>query len=285
MPTTSVSATLKWDVLVTNRQGITRDLPPGKEQWTWVPTSATLIFGQRDAVLVDTFLTIEQAAALGEWVAASGKNLTTMYVTHGHGDHFFGIGALLNHFPKARAMATPDVVESMRRQASPEYVSNFWNARYPGQIPERLVIAEELKGNVIQLEGCDLLVLELGHTDTEHTTCLHVPSAGLVVAGDAACNDVHLYLAESNAETRHEWIAALDTIESLKPRTVIAGHKKPGKKDSPRIIEETRQYIRDFDRLARQTTTARELYDEMLQLYPSRANPGSLWGSARAAKP
>jgi glyoxylase-like metal-dependent hydrolase (beta-lactamase superfamily II) len=285
MPTTAVSPTLKWNVLVTNRQGLVRDLPPGKEQWTWVPTSATLIFGQRDAVLVDAFLTIEQAAALVEWVEASGKNLTTIYVTHGHGDHFFGIGALLNRFPNARAMATHDVVESMRRQASPEYVSNFWNARYPGQIPERLVIAEELKGNVIQLEGCDLLVVEVGHTDTEHTTCLHVPSVGLVVAGDAAYNDVHLYLAESNAETRREWIAALDTIESLKPRTVIAGHKKPEKKDNPRIIEETRQYIRDFDRLARMTTTARELYDEMLQLYPNRANPGSLWGSARAAKP
>jgi glyoxylase-like metal-dependent hydrolase (beta-lactamase superfamily II) len=111
-------------------------------------------------------------------------------------------------------------------------------------------------------------VVEVGHTDTEHTTCLHVPSAGLVVAGDAAYNDVHLYLAESNAETRREWIAALDTIESLKPRAVIAGHKKPEKSDSPRIVEETRQYIRDFDRLAQMTTTARELYDEMLHLYP-----------------
>ena len=285
MPTTSVSATLKWDVLVTNRQGITRDLPPGKEQWTWVPTSATLIFGQRDAVLVDAFLTAEQAAALVEWVAASGKNLTTIYVTHGHGDHFFGIGTLQDRFPNARAVAMPDVVKSMEQQASPEYVSNFWNARYPGQIPERLVIAEELKGNVIQLEGRDLVVVEVGHTDTDHTTCLHVPSAGLVVAGDAAYNDVHLYLAESNAETRREWIVALDTIESLKPRAVIAGHKKPGKDDSPRIIEETRQYIRDFDRLAGMTSTARELYDKMLEIYPNRANPGSLWGSARVAKP
>ena len=285
MPTTTASATLKWDVLVTNRQGLTRDLPPGKEQWTWVPTSATLIFGQRDAVLVDAFLTVEQAAALVEWVAASGKNLTTIYVTHGHGDHFFGIGAVLNRFPNARAMATPDVVKSMRQQASPDFVSSFWSARYPSQIPERLVIAEELKGNVIQLEGRELVVVELGHTDTDHTTCLHVPSADLVVAGDAAYNEVHLYLAESNAETRREWIAALDTVESLKPRTVIAGHKKPEKSDSPRILEETRQYIRDFDRLAEITTTARELYDEMLQLYPNRANPGSLWGSARAAKP
>jgi len=124
----------------------------------------------------------------------------------------------------------------------------------------------------------------LGHTDTDNTACLHVPSAGLVVAGDAAYNDVHLYLGESNAQTRREWIAALDTIEALKPRAVIAGHKKAERDDSPRIIEETRQYIRDFERLAEATTTARELYDKMLALYPNRANPGSLWGSARVVK-
>src|SRR6202167_5344817 len=162
MPATPVSPTLKWDVLVTNRQGLVRDLPPGKEQWTWVPTSATLIFGQQDAVLVDAFLTIEQAATLVEWVAASGKNLTTIYITHGHGDHFFGIGALLNRFPKARAVATPDVVESMRRQASPEIDSSFWKARYPGQIPEHLVLPEELRGNVIDLESRELIAVEVG---------------------------------------------------------------------------------------------------------------------------
>ena len=276
---------LKWDVFVAKRQGVTRDLPPGKEQWMWVPTSSTLIYGRRDAVLVDAFLTVEQTQALVEWVAASGKNLTTIYVTHGHGDHFFGLGALLDRFPNARAVATPDVVKVMRKQASPEYVATFWKPRYPTQIPERLLIAEELKGNVIDLEGHELVAVEVGHTDTDHTTCLHVPSVDLVVAGDAAYNDVHLYLAESNGQTRKEWIAALDKIETLKPRAVIAGHKKAEKDDSPRIIEETRQYIRDFESLAKMTTTARELYDKMLELYPNRANPGSLWGSARAVKP
>jgi glyoxylase-like metal-dependent hydrolase (beta-lactamase superfamily II) len=276
---------LNWDVFVTRREGLTRDLPPGKEQWMWVPTSATLISGKRDAVLVDAFLTIEQADALVEWVAGSGKNLTTIYITHGHGDHFFGIGALQNRFPNAKALATPAVVELMRQQMAPERLANFWNVRFPGQIPERILIAEELKGNVIDLEGRDLVALELGHTDTDHTTCLHVPSVGLVVAGDAAYNDVHPFLVESNAQTRREWIAALDTIERIEPRAVIAGHKKAEKPDSPRIIDETRRYILDFDRMAEMTTTARELYDKMLELYPDRANPGSLWGSARAAKP
>jgi glyoxylase-like metal-dependent hydrolase (beta-lactamase superfamily II) len=173
----------------------------------------------------------------------------------------------------------------MRQQASPEFVASFWNVRFPGQIPGRLVIAEELERNVIDLEGHDLVAIEVGHTDTDKTTCLHVPSLDLVVAGDVAYNGDHLYLVESNAQTRREWISALDTIEALKPRAVIAGHKKPENDDSPGIIEETRKYIRDFDRLAETTTTARELYDRMLELYPDRANPGALWGSAHAVKP
>jgi Metallo-beta-lactamase superfamily len=170
-----------------------------------------------------------------DWVVASGKNLTTIYATHGHGDHFFGIGALLDRFPSARAVATRDVVKLMRQQASADVVANFWSARFPDQIPERLPY-----------------------------------------------NDVHQWLAESNAQTRRERISALDTIESLDPRSVIAGHKRPENEDSPKIIEETRKYIRDFDRLVESTTTAQELYDKMLELYPDRVNPGERSGFRRA---
>jgi glyoxylase-like metal-dependent hydrolase (beta-lactamase superfamily II) len=263
----------------------TNDLPPGVKEAKFQAIASTLIYGKQDAVLVDTFMTVKQADALVDWVAASGKNLTTIYITHGHGDHWFGISALLERFPNAKAVATPDVVGVMRQHASPEILEKVWKPGFPGQIPDRLVIAEELKGNVIKLEGHDLVAVELGHTDTDHTTCLHVPSIGLVVAGDAAYNDVHLYLAESNAKTRREWISALDKIESLNPRAVIASHKRPDNDDNPRIIEETRQYIRDFDRLAEMTTTSQELYDKMLELYPNRVNPGwALWSSARAAK-
>ena len=76
-----------------------------------------------------------------------------------------------------------------------------------------------------------------------------------------------------------------DKIESLNPHGVIASHKRPDNDDNPRIIEETRQYIRDFDRIAEITTTAQEVYDKMLDLYPNRVNPGwALWSSARAVK-
>jgi glyoxylase-like metal-dependent hydrolase (beta-lactamase superfamily II) len=277
---------LNWDVLVTPGIPIaTSDLPPGMTQAMFQAIASTLIYGKQDAVLVDAFMTVKQADALADWVVASGKNLTAIYITHGHGDHWFGIGALLERFPNASAVATPDVVKVMRQNASPEVLERVWKAGFPNQIPDRLVIAEELKGNIISLEGHDLVAVELGHTDTDNTTCLNVPSIGLVVAGDAAYNDVHLYLVESNAKSRREWISALNKIESLNPRTVIAAHKRPGKEDNPRIIEETRQYIRDFDRIAEMTTTAQDLYEKMLELYPNRVNPGwALWSSARAVK-
>src|SRR6202163_425105 len=278
---------LRWDVFVTpGIPVVTRDKPPGVSETFFQATASTLIYGVRDAVLVDAFMTVKQANALADWVAARGKNLTTIYITHGHGDHWFGVGTLLERFPNARAAAMPNAVKVMRQNASPEFLRTVWKAAFPGQIPDTLVIAEELEGNVIDLEGQELVAGELGHTDTDHTTCLNVPSIGLVVAGDAAYNDVHLYLAESNAQKRQEWIAALDKIESLHPRAVVASHKRPDSDDNPRIIEETRQYIRDFDRLAETTTTAEELYDKMLELYPNRVNPGwALWSSARAVKP
>src|SRR5580693_4656068 len=281
-----MSNPLHWHVFVSTQiPVVTSDLPPGVAERRWSPISSTLISGERDAVLVDTFINVEQNRALVEWIAASGKNLTTIYATHGHGDHFFGVNTIRKRFPNARFVARREVIAVMQKQASAPVVSTYWKVRFPRQIDSTLVIADELKEGVIELEGEQLVSVHLGHTDTDSTTCLHVPSIGLVVAGDAAYNDVHLYLAESNAQSRKEWIAALDTIEALKPRAVIAGHKKAEKDDSPRIIEETRQYIRDFESLAKMTTTARELYDKMLERYPDRANPGSLWGSARAVKP
>jgi len=286
-PNRTSATGLSWDVFVTpGIPVVTRDAPPGVRETFFQATASTLISGARDAVLVDAFMTVKQANALADWVATKGTKLTTIYITHGHGDHWFGIGTLLDRFPTARPVAVANVVSQMRRHASPELLEKVWKVSFPGQIPEKLVIAEELDGNTMRLEGEELVAVPLGHTDTDDTTCLHVPSLGLVVAGDAAYNDVHLYLAESNVETRKEWIAALDKIESLNPRAVVASHKRTENEDNPKIIEETRQYIRDFDRLVASTATAQELYDRMLALYPNRVNPGwALWSSARAFKP
>ena len=276
---------LRYKVFTVTRPGLNRDVPPGKEPLMWVANSATLIYGEQDAVLVDTFLTVEQCNGLADVIVASGKTLKAIYVTHAHGDHFFGIKVLQDRFPDLKALATPDVVAKMKLQITPEKLNSRWRKLFPNQIPDLISIADPLEGNEIDLEGSKLVVVRVGHTDTDDTTtCLHVPSIGLVVAGDAVYNGIHPFLNESNRQTRLEWIAALDKIDALKPSAVVAGHKIPGNDDSPKNVEETRQYIRDFIRLNDATTTAREFYDRMLELYPDRANPGSLWSSAAAAK-
>src|ERR1700739_1399468 len=134
---------------------VTIDLPPGITQAYFQAMASTLIYGARDAVLVDAFMTVKQANALADWGGARGRNLTTIYITHGHGDHWFGVGTLLERFPNARAVATPNVVKVMRQHASPD-VLKIWKSAFPGQVPDRLVIAEELKGNVIELESHEL---------------------------------------------------------------------------------------------------------------------------------
>src|ERR1700747_815958 len=153
---------LQWNVLTIKRPGLVRDLPAGKEELMWVANSSTLICGERDAILVDTFLTTDQSQTLLDWVVASGKNLTAIYVTHGHGDHFFGLASLLERFPRARAVATPQVVEAMLEHLSPAWIDNFWRRLFPGDIPDRLLVAEPLEGNDLELERRKLVAVNTG---------------------------------------------------------------------------------------------------------------------------
>lgn len=275
---------LKWEVFVApGIPVVSDDLAPGTDHFNWQPTTATLISGERDAVLVDALLTIDQGKALADWVAARGKNLTTVYISHGHGDHWFGLAEIRKRFPQVRAVARPAVVQHMKEQAGP-FVDQLWGPWFPNQIPADRQVAEVLTESRFDLEGSELHAVDLGHTDSDDTTCLHVPSIGLVVAGDSVYNDVHMYFGESNPAARRIWLAALDTIESLRPSAVVAGHKRDGRADHSTTIEETRQYIRDFDRLAASSDSTQDLYQRMLDLYSDRVNPGMLWLSARRTK-
>ena len=273
-----------------SKPAVSNDLPPGELRRMWSPTTSTLIFGEHDAVLVDPLMTRSEGEDLAAWIAATGKNLTTVFVSHGHGDHFFGAAPVLDRFPEARMVATPAVVEGMRKQLSPGWLDGFWRARFPGQLPDRLLVAEPLAGDTITLEGQDLVAVDLGHTDTDGSTALFVPSTGLLVAGDAVYDEVHLYLAESGSDGGNDgdgidaWLAALDVIEALRPTAVVAGHRPAEASDSPRYIEETRRYLRGFAAASEQATTALDLYNLVLKEYPDRLNRGVLWNSARAVK-
>src|ERR1700728_3420291 len=172
------------------------DSPPGETREMWSPTASTLIHGERDAVLVDPLMTKDESRALADWVVATGKNVTAIFVTHAHGDHFFGAPAVLERFPDARVVAAPGVAARMDAQYGPRF-DGFWGLRFPGQISGQHVTAEPLTDGLIELKGEQLRAIELGHTDTDGTSALYVPSTGLVVAGDAVYGEVHLYLVQA----------------------------------------------------------------------------------------
>jgi hypothetical protein len=188
---------LHYEVLVNDglRREREQTLPDGSPIIS-SPVSSTLIYGERDAVLVDPPFTYEQVRRVGDWIEGSGKHLAAVYATHGHGDHWFGTHLLLQRFPDAVGYATNGTIAMMHQQGTVGR-AELWDVDFPGQIPPSPVNYRTLPEDGIDLEGHRLLAVEVGHTDTDDTTVLHVPSIGLVVAGDVAYNGVHQYLLES----------------------------------------------------------------------------------------
>jgi glyoxylase-like metal-dependent hydrolase (beta-lactamase superfamily II) len=275
---------LQHKVFFSERPSVTRTGPAGSDHLRRVPTSSTLIYGEKDAVLVDTQLTVEAANDLTDWVAASGKNLVAVYVTHAHGDHHFGSGILLKRFPGAKVLATPEVASRMENEFAPERVQSFWGKLFPGQIPDSFASADPLPVDEFELEGERLMIVRLGHTDCDETTALWVPSISLLVAGDSVYGNTHPYMGDSGTtESRLAWTAALDKLASLDAKVVVGGHSDPNSSFGPDSIIETKAYFENFNRVVDESKTAEEIYFRMMDLYPERLNPGSLWSGAALA--
>ncbi len=271
---------LRYEVFVSDgvRRNRTLRLPDGGPIVS-SPLSSTLILGERNAVLVDPPYTHEQIQRVGDWVERSGRRLAHIYATHGHGDHWFGTDVLMRRFPGAVTYATDGTIRLMHQQAA-EGRAQLWDKDFPGLIPDSPVVYQPIPADGFQLEGHRVQAVETGHTDTDDTTVLHVPSLGLVVAGDVVYNGVHQYLLESAGGGLEAWLKALDQVAALQPRAVVAGHKNKDLPDDPAILDQTRDYLLDAQRLLADKPDPREFYDQMRDRYPDRLNLGPLWYGA-----
>ncbi len=271
---------LSYDVFVNDPPPQDGGLLPNGEPKRFSPQASTLIYGSEDAVLTDPAMTADQARALGDWVAGKGRNLTDIFITHGHGDHWFAAGLLAERFG-ARVVATEGTIAQMHVNVAMRPF--LWDKAYAG-IPPTPVTAVTVPGNRFTLEGHDLVIVEVGPTDTDDTSVLHIPDLGLVVAGDVIYNGVHMYLAQSVAVGGFgPWRDAIDKVEALEPRHIVAGHQNEQlDDDARRTIAETRQYLDDADELLRTENTAVDFFNAEIERYPAHLGRTVLWVGASA---
>ena len=274
-----ISEGISYDVFVNDPPPQDGFLPNGEPK-RFSPMASTLIYGDRDAVLTDPGMTEDQARVLGDWVAAKRRNVTDIFITHGHGDHFFAAGLLAERFG-ARVVATAGTIAQM--QGSVATRPMLWDKLYQG-IPTSPVTAVTVPGDRFTLEGYDLVMVDVGHADADGNSVLHVPDLGLVVAGDVIYNGVHMYLAQSATLGGFgAWREAIDKVDALGPRHIVCGHQnKELDDDAKRTIEQTRQYLDDADELLRTEDTALGYFNAKIERYPGYLGRLILWVTARA---
>lgn len=256
---------------------------------TWSPISCTLVYSSTEAVLVDTPITTSQTEDLIKWIddIAPNRKLRYIYITHGHGDHFFGIPTLLKRFPGAMPLATAGTVSHMQQQVKENTFKAMWEPLFPGQIHQPFVLAKQIPENWFgrfQIDAkWDFEVKECGHSDTYSSTILWVPALRLAICGDVVYGQVHQMLMEANTQAkRDEWIRAIELVRSLDPMYIVPGHKRAEEIDGIWHLDSTKKYIEDFSRVVQNNpTTEAEVVSAMMGLYPDRFNPGALKMSAK----
>ena len=261
---------------------------PGGPGWddsspaTWPASTSTLISGDRDAILVDALLTTSEGQRLAAWVQTTGKRPRAIFVTHGHADHFFGAGPVLDAFPGAQLMACDQqVVDEARAQTTPKAMAS-WNSRFAGQLSQSPAVPALTSSQEFDLEGHTLLFRTIGGADGVLATIVHVPDMQAICSGNIVYNNIHMWLRNSTPDSRQAWLASLDAVAALKPSTIITGHKDPDAPDdnATRVLDQSRRYIEDFGQTMAKSSTPPEVIDAMLAKYPAYGNRYTLFVAA-----
>lgn len=207
--------------------------------------TSTLVTGAKEAVLIDAQFTLADGKAVAERVKASGKTLTTVYVSHSHPDHYFGFAPIQAAFPDAKLVALPATVAGIEKTW--EAKVKQWRPLYAEAITDRPVVPEPLAGNTLELKGQKLEIKGGLQGDAADNTYVWIPALGTVVAGDIVYDEVFPWTAETSPEERRAWSATLDEIGSLKPRAVVPGHQKAEQQQDPANLKFTQGYLKDYD--------------------------------------
>jgi glyoxylase-like metal-dependent hydrolase (beta-lactamase superfamily II) len=227
--------------------------------------NSTMISGEKDMLVIDPQFTLSEAHRLAAEILESKKNLTTIYVTHAHPDHLFGLAVLHQAFPNARIVALPATVAAAKTGWPAR--QKFWFATYGSNIPgPDAVLPEELSSPMLTLEGEQFQITGGVQGDGPGNSFVYIPSLKAVVAGDTVFDRVYFGVPKDKA--REDWMKTLDQISVLKPVIVIPGHQGPGAKHDLSAIAFMKKYIADWDANVAASRTAAEMRAKVIKQYP-----------------
>jgi glyoxylase-like metal-dependent hydrolase (beta-lactamase superfamily II) len=245
---------------------------------------STLIVGPTEALLWDGQYHLADARRMADKIAASGKHLKAIVISHPDHDHFSGTAAIVERFPGTPVYMTPAALAIYTATGARGFQAE--KSRNAAALPDSLVTIKPLPSLHLTVDGEDVEVVPdlTGDSPTPVNSFLWIPSLRAVLASDIAFNGVHPWMGTSTDANRADWHLSLKRIADLHPTTVVAGHKKDiSAPDSPDVLKFMDQYLTDFDTFKKTTPDAKALYSAMLQKYPDLAVPRLLAASAYAA--
>jgi len=250
------------------------------------PVSSEIVTGQADAVLIDAQFQRNDAEALVQKIKATGKKLTTVYISHSDPDYYFGLDVIQAAFPDAKIVATPQTVAAI--QASKDGKLAHWGPILKDNAPRALVVPQPLAGDSIELEGRKIQVVGLDGPTPERSFAW-IPSLKAVVGGIPVSANIHVWVADTQTpESRRDWIKTLGRIEALHPKTVVPGHYLPNANGSAPYslasVKFTRDYLRAFEAETAKAKDSTALIAAMKKRYPTLQDVSSLELGAKVIK-
>jgi len=229
--------------------------------------ASVIIYGQKDAVLIDAQFTLADAEKVAREIKDLGKNLTTIYISHGDPDFYFGLQVFKTYFPDVTAYASPATVEHIKATAQKKL--DVWSRNLGKAITSNVVLPQVLPGSSLELEGQQLEIV--GLQDFPTNTFVWIPSAEAVVGGiNVFGNTFHLWMADAQThEARARWVFVLDRIASLKPRIVVPAHSTSDADFNLTSVTHTIDYIIFYEDALKQCTTSESLVNALKQKYPT----------------
>ncbi len=245
--------------------------------------SSTLVMGQKDAILFDAQFTQSDAHRLVADVLESGKNLTTVFVSEGDPDYYFGLNVVKQVFPNAKFVTTPAILAHIKASITKKL--EVWGPQLGANGPTTIVYPEALSGNLLELEG-QRLEVNYGIGAKKDSPFIWIPSIKTVVGGVLVFNNLHVWTAYANPtkEMRTDWVKSLEKIAALKPDVVIAGHMKAGTAQTIAAVNFTHDYLIAYEKEVAKAKDSSELITAMKKNYPDAGLDIALAIGAKVSK-